>query len=83
MNRRYVLVLASAALGLLAWACDSGTAETSIASSTSTTDSTPTIDPAVDRLVVLDGAGNIVTMNRDGGDVTALMLVDDKLADEN
>ena len=72
MNRRYVLVLASAALGLLAWACDSGTAETSIASSTSTTDSTPTIDPAVDRLVVLDGAGNIVTMNRDGGDVTAL-----------
>ena len=75
MNRR--LVLASAAL-LLSAACTSGAADSSTnpsmtdASATSSASTAAAEGVLVDRLVVLDGAGNIVTMNRDGGEVTAL-----------
>ena len=69
MNRRYRPVLASATLLLILAACDS----TAPVRSTTTTTSTSTApQTAVDRLVVLDGTGNIVTMDRTGGEVTAL-----------
>jgi Tol biopolymer transport system component len=69
VNRRYRPVFAFATVLLILAACDSTAPE----QSTTTTTSTSTVPQAVvDRLVVLDGTGNIVTMDRAGADVAAL-----------
>lgn len=76
MNRRHCSIAATAALLLLSAACSSTAAEpsTTATTSTSTAPTSTSVAPqaAVDRLVVLDGSGNIVTMDRAGSDVTAL-----------
>ncbi len=69
MNSRHRAVVASAALLLLLAACDSADPEPS---TTTTTSTSAAPQAAVDRLVVLDGSGNIVTMDRTGGDMTAI-----------
>lgn len=72
MKRPHRLVLGSLSAVLLLSACTSGTSEpsTSASSTAAPTSTTAAPQPAVDRLVVLDGSGNIVTMDRTGGAVT-------------
>jgi len=69
VNRRHRPLLTSAMILLLVTACDSTTAETATKATTSTS-AIPR--ETVDRLVVLDGTGNIVTMDRAGNEVSAL-----------
>lgn len=69
MNRPHRPLLASAFILLLVAACDSTTAEPA---STATTSTSVAPQEAVDRLVVLDGTGNIVTMDRAGNEVAAV-----------
>lgn len=69
MKRRHRPVPASAALLLLLAACTSTAAEPTTAAPTSTSLAPQVV---VDRLVVLDGTGNIVTMDRTGDEVAAL-----------
>jgi TolB protein len=64
------LVVAPLVLLLPATACEAATEETTTTTVPSPT--TPGPREAVDRLVVLDVAGNIVTMDREGGNLEAL-----------
>jgi len=83
-SARRPLLASLVALTVLALACTDATETTGTTRATDTTDATPTTtsappttttdapEPLVDRLLVLDDTGNVVTMDRTGNNVAAV-----------